>query len=483
MAELEIKSLAKDENKKNSIEKGNMPFWTIASDGKVKIKQYELTKFLEKGGFCKTATKNGISVVRVENNIVSDAPDHEMIDYIKGFLTSNKQAQVLEAFSTGVSTYINKGKNNLLRTVQIPIDKDPKDEAWFYYKNTAVKVTMGNIEEVEYEHLPHKIWDSRILKRDYKPANGLASDFYKFMYNLAGQNSERIIALMSIFGYLLHRYQNTSLTRAVIFVDENISFDGKANGGSGKTLLTEALSKMRELVGMDGKNIKTGSWFRNQRITPTTDLVRYDDVQRDFSLETMYSMITSGVTVERKYEHEFYIRPENAPKFIVSSNYPVKGTGGSTDERRRCEFEVANYYSVDHQPKDDFKKNFFSDWNSDEWNTFDALMMDCVQVYFQKGLIIPDPINLVKNKLINDTSEEFVSYMDDSIDFDKWIDKRECHQSFLEKYPIHKDVTSHQFTKWLKAFASHKQLEYDDKSSGGKYIFILKTIKMVDDEK
>jgi len=462
--------------------KEEMTFWTIPSDGKVKINQYKLTKFLEKGGFCKTTTKNGISVVRVVNNIVSDVPDHEMVDYITEFLSSNKQLEVLESFSTGVSSYINKGKHNLLKTVDIPIDKDPKEASWFYFQNTAVKVTKGNIELVKYENLTHKIWASRILERDYKPSKGNTSDFYQFMFNLAGQNDERFIALMTILGYLLHRYQNKSLTRAVILVDENISFDGKANGGSGKTLLTEALSQMRELVGMDGKNIKTGNWFKNQRITPTTDLVRYDDVQRDFSLETLYSMITSGVTVERKYKDEFYISPENAPKFLISSNYPVKGTGGSTDERRRCEFEVANHYDCNHQPRIEFGKHFFDDWNTDEWNAFDKLMMDCVQVYLQKGLIIPDPINLVKNKLLSDTCPEFVSYVEDSIKFDEWMDKREYHQEFIQKYPSHNPVSSHQFTKWLKEFASHKELEYEDKSSGGKYIFILKTLKVEEDE-
>ncbi len=463
--------------------KDQMTFWTITSDGKVKINQYKLTRFLEKGGFCKTTTKNGISVVRVVNNIVSDAPEHEMVDYIKEFLNSNKQLDVLESFSTGVSSFINKGKHNLLKTVDIPIDKDPKEASWFYFQNTAVKVTRHKIDLVNYENLTHKIWASRILERDYKTSKGNTSDFHQFMFNLAGQNSKRLIALMTILGYLLHRYQNKSLTRAVIFVDENISFDGKANGGSGKTLLTEALSQMRELVGMDGKNIKTGSWFKNQRITPTTDLVRYDDVQRDFSLETLYSMITSGVTVERKYKDEFYISPENAPKFLISSNYPVKGTGGSTDVRRRCEFEVASHYDCNHQPRIEFGKHFFDDWNTDEWNAFDTLMMDCVQLYFQNGLIIPDSINLVKNKLVNDTCPEFVEYMEGLVKIDAWMDKRKFLQGFMDKYSIHKDVSPHQFTKWLKEFAGHKELVYEDKSAGGKYSFILQTTKKDEDEK
>ncbi|WP_372757891.1 hypothetical protein [Mariniflexile sp.] len=471
-------------NKNNDADghKKKFVFWTTDARGKLKINQYRLIKFLQKGGFFKTTTKNGKSVVRVTNNIVSEAPDHEMIDYVKKYLKSINEMEVLETFSTGVSNYINRTKLNLLDTVIIPIDKDPKDECWFYYKNTGVKITKSGIELVKYEDLPHKIWESRILDRDYIIAEGDKSDFENFLYNLAGQNDDRFKALKSVIGYLLHRYNHKSITKAIIFLDENMSFDGQAHGGTGKTLITEAIGKMRELVGVDGKNIKAKSLFKNQRIANTTDVIRYDDVQRDFSLETLYSMITSGVSVEKKYQDEFYISPEDAPKIVISSNYPVKGTGGSTDKRRRCEFEIANHYNENHQPIDDFGLHFFDDWNQEQWNYFDTLMMNCAKLYLDKGLIIPEAINLVKNKLVSNTSMEFVDFMK-GIELDTWIDKRAFHEDFIKKYPEHSGITSHQLTKWQKEFASQNNLEYHDKSSGGDYSFILKTVEKDEDEK
>jgi len=467
-----VKALKGKLNQNNSI-----VFWETKSKSGVKINQHKLISFLEKGGFCKTATKSGISIVRVLENIVSDAPDHEIIDYVKSHLNSKKEEGVLEVFSNGVSGFINKAKLSLLRTVNIPIDKDPKDASWFYFKNTAVKVTKDECVLVGYEALPQKIWKSRILDRDFKVPVRTKSDFGEFLYILAGKNDERFFGLKTIIGYLLHRYQNRSLTRAVIFVDENMSHDGRANGGTGKTLITEAIGKMRELVGIDGKNFKIKNGFSNQRIEATTDIVIYDDVQRDFSLVNLYSMITSGVTVEKKYQDEFYINPENAPKIVISSNYPVKGTGGATDIRRRCEFEVANHYNTIHQPIKDFGKHFFDDWDASDWNDFYQLMMNCAMAYLNKGLIIPKPINLVKNKLVANTSIEFVDFMKDKIEMDKWIDKRELLKVFNEEYSSIGDITSHLFTKFLKEFASQKEYEYRDKSSGGKYSFIIKSNK------
>jgi hypothetical protein len=457
-------------------------FWKKASNGSVKINQSELIAFLQEGGFYKTTANGGISVVRLVGNVVSEVKDFEIIDFIKRYLIYNKETDVLEAFSTGVSSYINKGKLNLLDTIDILGDRDPKDKSWIYFQNIAVLVDENSVKLVSYEDLSHKIWKSRVLKRDYKSPNGMKSDFAVFLFNLSGQNEERYLALLTIIGYLLHRYQNKSLTKAVIFLDENMSFDGKANGGTGKTLVTEAIGKMRELVGMDGKSMKGNSWFKNQRITPTTDVVRYDDVQSDFSMETLYSMITSGVTVEKKYQDEFYISPENAPKIAISSNFPVKGTGGSTDIRRRCEFEVANHYDANHQPIDDFGFHFFEDWDDKQWNSFDLLMMDCLKAYLKNGLIIPEAINLVKNTLIGGTCYEFTNFINDEIELDSWIDKRVFHLKFMESFPIHKDVSSNQFTRWLKEYARLNNLVYKDKSSGGKYSFILETIKTGDDE-
>ncbi|MCW5518492.1 hypothetical protein J1N09_01485 [Aureitalea sp. L0-47] len=450
-------------------------FWTLDANRKVKINQIALIKFLQNGGFFKMTSKYGTSIIRIRDNKVREVADYKIVDFIKEFLLDNKHNDVLDVFSTGMPNYLNSKKLDLLDTVVISDDRDSRDSSWFYYKNSAVLVSKDGIQTVKYEDLPIKIWESRIINRAYVSSHQGKSDFEEFIYNIAGKNDDRFLSLKSIIGYLLHRYQDPSVTRAVILVDENISLDGTANGGTGKTLITEAIGKMRELVGMDGKNIKGKSWFKNQRITRTTDIVRYDDVQRDFNLETLYSMITSGITVEKKYQDEFYIRPEHAPKIVLSSNYPVKGTGGSTDERRRCEFEVSNHYNLHYQPIDDFGYHFFDDWGEKQWNQFYNFMMSCVQTYLANGLTIAEPINLTKNKLVFSTSKEFVEFIEKELQEDVWIDKRAFLSFFTKNISGKNEITPHLFTKWLKKYASLKGLIYEDKSSGGNYTFILKS--------
>ena len=454
-------------------------FWTLDDNSKIKINQSKLINFLSESGFSKTKMRDGsIIYLREKGNIVSEVYDSDIIDFVSSYLKKVKKEDVLEAFSKGVSTYLSHSKLKLLNTTSLLNDRDQKDYSYFHFKNQSCQVGGGKIHSKGYEELPYKIWDKRIINRDFTPLNrNDVSQFEKFSFNISGRNEDRYLSLRTIIGYLLHRYQDPKNAKAIIFVDEKITFDGEANGGTGKTLLVKAIGMCREMIVMDGKSLKSGSWFKNQRIDHTTDLVFYDDVNKDFNLEGLYSQITTGIVVEKKYKGEVYIKPEDSPKIIISSNYIVRGTGGNTDVRRRCDFEVSNHYSADRTPFDEFGNSFFEDWDADEWNSFYTFMISCVLKYFEHGLIIPEPINLKKNGLINSTSLEFTSFMETGIiEADKWICKKTVLALFIEQFPIYRNLSPHMFTKWMKTYAKSEGLIYEDKSSGGEYTFYLKTV-------
>lgn len=454
-------------------------FWKVDENGKITIIHSKLVRFLTDSGFAKAELPNGTYVlVKVEENLVEQVEDWVIVDFIKNYLRKIKEEDVLETFSKGVSGFVSKPKLRLLETQELINDKDDATTSWFYFENITWQVGVKGIKGVLYENLKGKIWKSRILPHSVMmpPLVTGKSQFETFCYNLAGKNNDRFNALITIIGYLLHRYNDPSNAKAVIFNDENISFDGTANGGSGKSLLMSAIGKCRRMVVMDGKNMKKKSWFKNQRIGLDTDLVFYDDVGKDFSLEELYSMITTGIVVEKKYKDELYISPEDAPKISISSNYVVNGTGGSTDIRRRAEFEVANHYNENYGPEDEFGNQFFNGWDEGEWNRFYVFMAECVQIYLKNGLIIPKPINLRYNKLVNATSLEFISFMETgTIDLDEWACKQTILKLFIEEYPHLRHTSSHMFTKWMKRYALDKGLTYDDRKSGKNYEFILIT--------
>lgn len=458
-------------------------FYNTNENGKITILHYPLIQFLARNGyFMMSFDKGGEMLVKVENNIIKEVEESELIKCIQDYLTKLKLDNVLEKFATGLGSYLNRKKLGLLPKIESFSDKDESNCGWIYYSNTAIKIKAEGIEVIPYKELKHKIWSTRIRKRAFKLLNSKNGQFRDFCFKLAKSDKDRFLALQTAIGYLLHRYNNPSLCKAIILNDEKISFDGEANGGTGKSLIAKALTYMVNVVFTEGKNLKIGSWFRNQRIDITTDISVYDDVGKDFSIETIFSELTSGIVIERKRRDEIHLSAKDAPKYLISSNYIVKGPGGSSDERRRYEFELSDYF-VKRKPFEVYGNQFFDEWDSNEWDNFDNFMIECLQVYLKYSLIEANPINLRKHRLINVSSAEFEAFSKRMFVPDIWHDKRKMVGLFLVEFPnLKDDVTSHSFTKWIIEYAKQNNLIYQSKSSGGVYSFKLKSRKEAKDE-
>ncbi|NER10039.1 hypothetical protein SAMN06265375_101430 [Muriicola jejuensis] len=455
----------------------NVNFWKQDENGKIQILNTKLYKFLESKGFAmaKASDKDQI-LVRMVNNMMSEANEAHVDHTIRDYLLENDQLDVYEKYARSTGSYVNRRSFNFLKLIELVNDRDKTDNSYFYYQNCFCKVTKDEIDIHPYEHLQWPIWENRLNMRVFEPpTDDQMGQFEKFCNNITGKSEERFLALKTILGYLLHRNKEVSETKAIILYDENMGQNNQAHGGTGKSLLGRALSKCRVVEIFDGKENKLGSWFRNQRIDITTDILVYDDLDRNVSLERFYAMITSGIEVERKRQQAFYIDPENAPKIMISSNYPVNGPGGSSDERRRHEFELSNYYSAHYTPEMEFGNRFFgNDWSESEWNKFFQFMMNCAKEYLQHGLIEVKPINLGIAKLKDKTNEKFVEFAETFIEFGEWQDKREFEATFQEFYPELAPIAPHRMKKWLDSFAASKRATLETKPTGGNYLFRIR---------
>ncbi|MDB4271073.1 hypothetical protein N9896_03150 [bacterium] len=451
-------------------------FWEKDQDEKIKIKHNDTLEFLEEKGYANIImSENQFRLVQKKGNIVSTVTPAIVRQAVRGELIKLGNKPVLEAFTRGISTYLSPNKLELLRPIPIIASMDDADTTWFYYQNLAIKVTKSTINKIEYTALGHVIWENNIISRKYIPADDKKSQFEQFCLNISGQDQDRFKALQTAIGYLLSRFKNPGNPRAVILIEQQMSSSSKANGGTGKSLLAKGIECMRNVVNIDGKYYKPADPFSNQMIDSYTDVLNYDDMGKNFNLESVFSMVTSGVTVNKKHQQAYYLKPENAPKMLISSNYVVNGPGGNADKRRRCEFELAPHYGPKNQPEDEFGNLFFQGWDADEWNRFDAFMTSCAQEYLINGLLIAKPINLEKNKLIASTSAEFIDFMDKQIVLNKKLDKRTFIADFNKESGS--NISSNAFTRLLKTYADKKGLLYEDRSSGGNFYFWMKDIK------
>lgn len=460
-----------------------IPFWGNEGE-KLKISNSKLLFFLASNGFgrLKLSPTNYL-LVKKKDNRVRISSEEEMISFVGNYLISINQDKVYETFVKGVGQYISSKKLSFLPFDELPNDRDEKDTGIFYFNNYYCTVSKNGIVLKNYSELPYVIWENRLIDCDYSYSEkSNIGQFEQFCKNITNNDESRFLTLKTILGYLLHRNKSRGEAKAIILYDEKMLLDNKTNGGTGKTLLSDALSQVRNLELFDGKSIKAESWFKNQRINLTTDVITYDDLNKSTSLEMFYSMITTGVEVEKKRKDAFYIKFEDAPKIVITSNYPVKGPGGSSDSRRRFEFEIANYYNEEFTPEIEFGNRFFNeDWGLDEWQKFYHFLMECLMEYLGNGLVKSPSINFEKKKLEMSTSKQFFEFAHDILDFNKWTDKRAAHLIFEDEYPEEK-ISAHKFKKWLEEYCHQNEAILDLKSTGGKYLFkMIKKLKE-DDE-
>lgn len=461
----------------NSKNNSNNEFWETDSNGNQKIMQSKLIKFYENEGFANIKINNtNYVLVRTRDNRISESSVEELIEVARDYLMRPGRENIYETFARGVGNYLATKKLSLLKSIPLINDRDGRDYSRLFFQNCFVKITQKDISIHRYSELEGQIWENRVLDRNFAfPVEKGMGQFELFCWNLAKRDIERFKPLKATIGYLLHRNRERGEDKAVILYDENMGFDNKAHGGTGKSLLCEAINQIREVVIFDGKNIKAGSWFRNQRINITTDVMAYDDLQKSDNFEQFFPIITNGVEVEQKRKQAYFIPREMAPKLVLTSNYLVPGPGGSSDKRRRHEFEVANLYSNEFRPEDEFGNRFFdSTWSDDEWNKFDYFFMNCIQTYLSLGLVNAEPINILRAQEEESSCKEFIEFAGLMIEFNKWIDKRLFEKMFKEEYPKLNDTSSKMIAKWLASYAEQNGGKYHSKSSGGKYKFIIK---------
>ena len=252
------------------------------------------------------------------------------------------------------------------------------------------------------------VWKDHIIPRPYANCDSEANDYCTFIENVSDQDDDRVLMMRSTLGFLLHSYKNISYCPAIILNDEHIS--DTANGGTGKGLYVQGLEAMKKVVNIDGKSFNTEKSFPYQLVQWGTQIMVIDDAKKYFAFEAMFSVITEGITVEKKNKDAIKIPFSKSPKFIITTNHPLKGSG-SSHERRRFELEFANHYSAAHKPEHEFKKDLFSaEWQDKDWDPFHKYMIKCLQIYLEQGLVQSKSVNTDKKRLIIETNSDFIEW-------------------------------------------------------------------------
>jgi hypothetical protein len=472
----------------NKVEEENakQTFWDRNDKGVIRIIHIQFKQFLEDNGFYKYCPEGGKNYVfvKVTNNLIDHTSEKEIKDFVLNHLLELDDIGVYNYFADQ-TRFFREEFLSMLSTIDIYFIADTKNAAYLYYKNCAVKITKDGVSTLDYLDLGGYVWNDHVIDRNFVMC-GVSNDFdfKKFVSNINGGDEGRIKSMESTLGFLLHGYKNLSFCPAVILNDEVIS--DNPEGGTGKGLLMNALSKMKKLVVIDGKSFAFERSFAYQLVSADTQILCFDDVRKHFDFERLFSVITEGLTLEKKNKDAIKIPFAKSPKVALTTNYAIKGAGNSF-ARRKWELELHQYYTKDYTPLDEFGKLMFGDWNDDDWCEFDNYMIGCLTNYLRTGLVKSKFVNLKIRQLSAETCHEFIEWcgLVDSternvmLQTDVRLYKNELYSNFVDEYPDYgprgrMSISRTKFYRWLVSYAMYKEgtMPEEDRDQQGRWIII-----------
>jgi hypothetical protein len=459
-------------------------FWFITYDKsgneKVHIDTLKYKFFLERNGFKKHYPNDSQKPtwVYIQSNKVKITSVEIIKDFVLDYLMNKKEFEVWNY----CAKYQNLFAENfllMLESIELKMLTDTRTSSFIAFKNGVLEVTKNEVKLIDYIDIDFYIWEEHILDRDFVILDDFENDYKKFIQNIS--NNEPL-AIECAIGYLISTYKNRSNNKAIILNDEVISENPE--GGTGKGVFVQGISQIRKTSIIDGKLFDGKKSFPYQTVSLDTKILVFDDVVKNFNFEEKFSLVTEGLTLERKNKDAIKLNVHESPKLIISTNYAIRGEGNSHD-RRRYELEVAQYYGKNLTPEDEFGRQLFDDWSLEDYQKFDNYIIYCLQLFLNTGLIKQNAKNIKMRKFIAETAMEFFDFVkdNDNVPRNTRNDKKLYYDKFIEEYPDFKRwLTRKKFNIWVQKFCSFMNYEYLSDNSNGLQWFEIKTDEETDND-
>ena len=462
--------ISEKENESNTLK-----FWNKNDRGVVSVIHFMFKAFLHDLGYFRYYPNGGNNFifVKIRSNIVDNATEENIKDDVLKHLEQLDDLTIYNYFADK-TRFFKEDFLTMIDAKDIPFLHDTKYECYIYYRNCAVKVERKDISVVQYENLGGYIWKDQIIDREFMLCDSTTCDYKTFLSNICNSDEERIDSVRSTIGFLLHGHKDKSFCPAIIVNDEVIS--DNPEGGTGKGLLIQGISEMKKNILINGKEFSFDKSFAYQLVSADTQVLTFDDVRKNFNFENLFSVITEGITLEKKNKDAIKIPYARSPKIVITTNYAIKGKGSSF-ERRKWELELTRHYHSGFTPYDEFKRLLFDDWDENEWCRFDNYMINNIKYYMQRGFVKSKFKNLSTRKFIAETNHDFYEWvMDDDTNLIGYkLHKGDVYNNFVLEYPDYsKKLSRKMFIKWMKSYSQYVtgQDPEEGRDQHGRYMII-----------
>ena len=438
-------------------------FWNVDEKGKITISRNKLDLFLRDGGFSLFFYDQSSGIYRIvkqTSGMIEEVSIERIKKFIKTYVYSlepiepfdhgTTASQLMEVILKGSDAYFSKSFLEFLDEKKYDFFRDTKDSSYFFFKNGVVCVGADGISLKNYSDINKVIWKSQVIDFNISldpTVDESLCEFSKFLHLVSGKDDERYEYAQGLIGYILHKYKHASRPYAIILAEE--TEDETKGGGTGKGIFVKAISYLTKTDRVDGKNFNIGKNFAFQRVGLDTRVVAIEDVRKNVDFEGFYSIITEGMTVEKKNKDELFISYADSPKILFTTNYTIT-TVGEHSKRRQRVFEFSPYFSSTYTPVDEFGHQLFDEWDEDEWNRFYNFMFICQMKYLKNGLkAVSSGIKMKRKHIRLSFGEEFLEYFDMiTSEAEQWILSNEAYHQFLIQSNLEKKEYSHK--RWKK---------------------------------
>lgn len=337
------------------------------------------------------------------------------------------------------------------------------------YRNGLLEVTAkgGTLSDGTYNGLDIPD-DSPTLTRDwrYSAEKGELEDFVELACGREDGDESweaRKEALMTLLGYEICG-DKEEVNYFPVIIEKSIEDN---NGGTGKSLITKALSYMRKTCFLDFKTWDDDQRFFFTDLAQLPRIARCEDLPRSFDLEKMFNRLSESFKIDLKGKNAVTLDMATMPKFIATSNSYLKGTGNSYT-RRYKEYEITDWWRG-KDPEKHYGHLLYFDWDEEEWSRFDSFMARCAGKYLREGLREYRGDNSPEKSLdvnLGDLRDFFDEVIDPLPYWTVATELIEKHEDWYRRVHAGKymkvSYTAKTIKSKLKTYCSLKGLVYDD---------------------
>jgi len=358
--------------------------------------------------------------IRITKDKIESIKQYEVPNYILGKLYVN-QRTITHLIDRNIRVFdVNADENGVKRTKPaIEINATPE------YQALLDKIAIAKTEEertdlyvdesdfLDIDRYDVKINDHFIFVdflRDLSRIHWRKELERKEKLTVTEEKEENLMLanLMFVIGYHCAQYKDPAKAWLTLLQDYLISAVGTASGGSGKSLLSKAITFCRASFYKGGKKMgdKNVWQFFYDGLTEFHDFIEVDDMHEFADFTQLYTDITGSREVNPKNYTAIVLDYVDSGKMLVSYNYTLPNTDASTYRRLlNCavsdfyhERTKVNDYRESRSPLTKFNRRLYDDFTEEEWVKFYNLVAYCIQLQQRFFKIQPNMTNLDKQQ-------------------------------------------------------------------------------------